>query len=174
MTVAPHSVVGEATIREMLAAAKRTPTGCFVEVGVYKGGTGWWLNHLALEQGRSLYLYDTFTGIPHEDAVDSHHIGDFADTSYEAVCELIPGAFIVKGVFPGSAALMPPVAFVHLDCDQYRSVKESVEYLRPRMVPQGVIWFDDSPGLQGAQKAALEAFGDRLQLSETGKHFVEI
>lgn len=174
MTVVPHSLVGEGTLRELLSAARAAPLGCFVEVGVYKGGTAWHLNQLALEQGRSLYLYDTFTGIPHEDPVDSHHIGDFADTSYKEVRELIPDAFIGRGTFPGSFIRMPPVAFVHLDCDQYRSVKESVEYLFPRMVPKGVIWFDDSPCLAGAHKAAVELFGEQLQLSETGKHYVEI
>lgn len=172
--VAPHSLVGEATIRDMLAAARATPMGCFVEVGVYKGGTGWFLNQLSIDQHRSLYLYDTFTGIPHEDAVDSHHIGDFADTSLEAVRALIPRAVTVAGVFPGSAVPMPPIAFVHLDCDQYRSVKESAQYLISRMVPKGVIWFDDSPALAGAHRAAQELFGERLQLSATNKHFVEI
>jgi hypothetical protein len=132
------------------------------------------LNQLALDQSRSLYLYDTFTGIPHHDAVDSHHVGDFADTSFEDVCALLPDAFTVKGVFPASAIPMPLVAFVHLDCDQYRSIRESVQYLLPRMVPKGVIWLDDSPALEGAHKAARELFADRLQLSPTGKHFVEI
>ncbi len=172
--VPPHSVVGEATIREMLDAARATPPGCFVEVGVYKGGTGWFLARLCMDQNRPLYLYDTFTGIPHEDPMDSHHIGDFADTSFAAVRALIPRAITIPGVFPQSAVAMPPIAFVHLDCDQYRSVKESGEYLIPRMVPHGVIWLDDSPALTGAHLAARELFGDRLQLSATGKHYVEI
>lgn len=174
MSAAPHCLVGEVTVREMLAAARLTPPGCLVEVGVYKGGTGWFLSQLALEQGRSLYLYDTFTGIPYHDPIDSHHAGDFADTSYEQVCELLPDAFTVQGIFPACAIPMPPVAFVHLDCDQYRSVKESAQYLIPRMVPKGVIWFDDSPCLAGAHQAAVELFGDRLRLSDTGKHYVEV
>jgi O-methyltransferase len=172
--VPPHSLVGEETIRDMLHTARSTPPGCFVEVGVYKGGTGWFLARLSMDQHRRLYLYDTFSGIPYEDAIDPHHIGDFADTSFEAVRALIPRAITIPGVFPNSAVPMPPIAFAHLDCDQYRSVKESADYLIPRMVPKGVIWFDDSPCLAGAHKAAVELFGDRLQLSETGKHFVEI
>lgn len=158
----------------MLEVARATPSGCIVEVGVYKGGTGWFLARLCMDQNRPLFLYDTFTGIPHEDPVDSHHIGDFADTSFETVRALIPRAITIAGVFPRSAVDMPPIAFVHLDCDQYRSVKESAEYLIPRMVRHGVIWLDDSPALAGANQAARELFGDRLQLSETGKHFVEI
>lgn len=174
MWVAPHSVVGEATIRELLAVASTTPPGCFVEVGVYKGGTGWFLAQLCRDQHRALYLYDTFTGIPYEDAVDSHHIGDFADTSFETVRALIPRAVTVQGIFPASAVPMPSIAFVHLDCDQYRSVKASAEFLIPRMVPGGVIWIDDSPCLAGARQAAEELFGSRLKLSDTGKHYVEV
>lgn len=158
----------------MVQAARATPAGCFVEVGVYKGGTSWFLNQLALDQDRALYLYDTFTGIPYKGPDDSHSVGDFADTSFEEVCELIPEAFTVKGIFPASAIDMPPVAFAHLDCDQYQSVKESLDYLLPRMVPKGVIWFDDSPCLAGACRAAEEVFGPRLKLSETNKHYVEV
>lgn len=167
-------MVGEHTIRELLNKARATPAGCFVEVGVYRGGSAWYLNQLALEQGRSLYLYDTFIGIPHDEPIDSHHVGDFADTCVDAVRSAIREAVIVEGVFPGSAVAMPPIAFVHLDCDQYRSVRESAQFLIPKMVPSGVIWFDDSPCLAGAHKAARELFGDALRLSETGKHFVEI
>jgi hypothetical protein len=156
-----------------LSFARRTPAGCFVEVGVYKGGSAWFLNELALDQERELYLYDTFTGIPHQDAVDSHHIGDFADTCVDTVRRLIPGAFVTQGVFPQCALRMPPIAFVHLDCDQYRSVMESAAYLAPRMVPNGIMWFDDSPCLDGAHKAAKKLFDQRLKLSPTGKHYVE-
>ena len=172
--IAPHSLVSEATIAEIVDTARTCPLGCFVEVGVYKGGTAWFLSQLCVEQGRELYLYDTFTGIPHRDDGDSHSIGDFADTSYEEVRARIPHAITVQGIFPLSAVPMPPIAFAHLDCDQYRSVKESVEYLLPRMIPQGVIWFDDSPCLQGAKKAAEAIFGARLKLSQTGKHYVEV
>jgi hypothetical protein len=166
-------VVGEATLAEMLCLARSLPSGCLVEVGVYQGGSAWHLTQLALEQQRDIYLYDTFTGIPYAEAIDSHHPGDFADTSYHAVCQLLPTARVIQGIFPDSAIEMPPVAFAHLDCDQYRAVKESAEYLMTRMTPRGVIWFDDAPCLAGAKKAAEQLFGARLRTSLTGKYFVE-
>ena len=43
--------------------------------------------------------------------------------------------------------------FVHLDCDQYKSYKDAIEYLAPRMVPCGVIWCDDVDCLPGAGEA---------------------
>lgn len=170
----PPSLIGERDLNDMIAMAAGTPAGCFVEVGVYRGGSAYRLAQVAREQVRELYLYDTFSGIPHKDAIDSHAIGDFADTSLEHVHALIPEAIITPGIFPGCALPMPPVAFAHLDCDQYRSVREASLFLVPRMVPGGVIWFDDSPCLTGARIAVSELFGERVRIShDFGKHYVQ-
>lgn len=172
VTAAPHSLVGEQDLQDLLARASTTPPGCFVEVGVYRGGSAWHLQALAARQRRGLFLYDTFEGIPHKAYCDSHSVGDFADTDYVQVVRAFPLAVVVKGIFPGSAVAMPGVAFAHLDCDQYQSVLESALYLQPRMVADGIIWFDDSPCLAGARQAVLELYADRVQLSEHGKHYV--
>ena len=170
-------LVGQATIEQMMAVARLTPSdGCFVEVGVYQGGSAQHLHALAWEQFRLLYLYDTFTGMPHfsREEGDIHPLGDFADTSYEAVRPLVPYALMVAGTFPQSAVPMPPIAFAHVDVDNYQCVIESGRYLAQHMCRGGVIWFDDSPCLAGAKKAALELFGDSLELSPTGQHFVRL
>ncbi len=86
---------------------------------------------------------------------------------------LCPAAVVTAGVFPASAVDMGPLAFVHLDCDQYRSYHEAIEFLLPKMVPGGVMWFDDSPALDGARKAVTEFFGDRLK-EAVGKHYAEV
>lgn len=169
---APPSLVGAQHLAELLSVAELAPKGCFVEVGVYKGGSAWHLLKLAQRQGRALYCYDTFTGIPHEDPGDSHHVGDFSDVDLEVMLHALEGALVTRGVFPGSAVPMPPVAFAHLDCDQYRSVKESAQFLIPRMVKGGVIWFDDSPCIPAAARAVHELFGQELRLSsDFGKHY---
>jgi hypothetical protein len=167
----PFSLVGQPTIDLMLSVAGNTPYGCFVEVGVYKGGTAWHLDRLALDQGRMCYLYDTFTGIPYTSPVDYHQVGDFKDTDFEEVVRMMKVSQVVKGIFPESAVFMTPIAFVHLDCDQYQSIIESCRYLEPKMVKGGVIWFDDSPILAGAEKAVMELYGDRVQILG-GKHYV--
>jgi O-methyltransferase len=168
----PLSLVSQATVDAMVEMARGTPPGCFVEVGVYQGGTATILHQLAAEQHRILYLYDTFTGIPWKSLVDEHEIGDFSDTSIEQVRLHCPQAMIVAGVFPASAIEMEPIAFAHLDCDQYRSYQESIEYLTPRMAPGGIMWFDDSTHLYGARLAVMDAMGDRIK-SYKGKHYVE-
>ena len=166
-----QSQVPPGVIAAMIFAASLAPDGCFVEVGVFQGGTAQHLNELAQKQGRKLYLYDTFEGIPYRDEVDSHQVGDFSQTSYEQVRDLFPQAAVVNGVFPASAVEMEPIAFAHLDCDQYQSYKESIAYLLPRMTKGGIMWFDDSPCLAGANKAVTEIFGDRVNIY-AGKHYI--
>ena len=170
--IGPLSLVSQVCADAMIEAASSTPVGCLVEVGVYKGGTAFLLHDLAQRQQRKLYLYDTFTGIPWKSLVDVHDIGEFSDTSVESVQRCCPQAIVCAGIFPASAVEMGPVAFAHLDCDQYRSYQESIEYLSPRMVPGGIIWFDDSTQLYGARLAVMEHFGERVKLHK-GKHYVE-
>jgi hypothetical protein len=167
----PPSLVGEDVQAEMAEVLQSTPRyGDIIEVGVYKGGTLWTLAKHA--QGRVVCGYDTFTGIPYSQEGDSHKVGDFADTSMLEVAGAVPDAILVAGVFPDSALAHPNgIAFAHLDCDQYQSVKEASEWLIPRMLPGGVIWFDDGC-LQSARNAMTEVFGARIERTRTQKEMV--
>jgi len=158
------TLVNKETIKELLNIASETPEGSFVEVGVYQGGTAYYLSLLAQKQKRDIYLYDTFTGIPYKDEIDQHDVGDFKDTSYETVKNLIPYAKVIQGIFPKSAVKMGAIAFAHIDCDQYRSIIESVEYLKPLMIKGGVMWFDDYGCLAGATKAVHDLFGSNIEI----------
>jgi len=167
------TLVGTDVIQEMIDMAREAPEGCFVEVGVYKGGTAQFLLELATRQERKFYGYDTFTGIPFQGEFDWHKPGDFGDTNLDAVAAGLPGAVLVQGVFPASAVDMPTVAFAHLDCDQYQSIIDSVNYLLPRMAPGGTIWFDDYGLLPGATRAVQSLFPhERILGSKTHKAFV--
>lgn len=164
------TLVGADVIAEMMSMLSTTPTdGCIVEVGVYRGGTLSYLcEHAA---GRSVYAYDTFTGIPFRGEFDQHAVGDFGDTSLDMVRLAVPDAVYGLGVFPESALPMPPVAFAHLDCDQYESITRAAEYLAPRMLPGGVMWFDDYC-LPSGKKAVDEFFGSRAVPTAAGKMMV--
>lgn len=168
------SLVADNTIEALLKAASRSPEGCFVEVGVYKGGTAQHLTRLAEEQGRQIYLYDTFKGQPYAGSMDKHPVGDFGDTDYETVKNALPYAHVIQGIFPQSAVPMPPVGFVHLDCDQYQSVKEASIYLIPKLVKGASIWFDDAPYLEGARVAVEEIFGKRAFRTASGQMMVTL
>ena len=151
----------------MAGIAWTRPQGAFAEVGVYKGGSARVLYQIAMEQGRQLYLYDTFSGMPfQESGLDSHKVGEFADCSYEDVRSSMPNAMTIKGVFPSSAVQMAPVAFVHADADQYQSTQSICSVFAPIMVLGGAILFDDYRSLRGCIKAVDEFFPNREVLPD--------
>lgn len=156
----PPSLIGGELIEDMLTAARETPLGPFVEVGVYKGGSAWHLARLAQDQGRELHLFDTFSGIPYAEPSDNHKVGDFSDTSAEDVAAAIPYAVLHVGLFEDR---LPPdltgIAFAHIDCDQYRSAVAVIDMLGPRMLKGAVMWFDDYDCTWGVTKAVNDAFG---------------
>jgi len=56
--------------------------GDVAEVGVYKGGTARLLAKTFERTGKTVHLFDTFSGMPPSDAnKDLHKEGDFSDTS---------------------------------------------------------------------------------------------
>lgn len=143
--------------------------GNVAEVGVYKGGTAYLLSQNTAKQ---VYLFDTFQGMPKvKEGVDLHHEGDFADTSYEQVAELLKefsNVTITKGLFPkdsGNIVASKQFSLVHLDCDIYDSVKEALEFFYPRMLSGGIIVFDDyaEPNCPGAKLAVDQFFQDKPQ-----------
>lgn len=163
VSLIPLSLIQSDVMTEMLKEASQTPTGCFVEVGVYQGGSAYFLSKIALEQGRAFYGYDTFAGVPHATDADRHQVGEFADTSIMAVSQAIPHGIFIAGVFPLSAVPMPPIAFAHIDCDQYQSVKDALLYLAPSMGPGGILWFDDYGEIEEAKRAVDECGVGRLE-----------
>ena len=161
----PPSLIEQGHINRMCLIAMGCPSGCFVEVGVFQGGSACYLAEVAKEQDRKIYLYDTFEGIPYQGKLDKHIVGDFNETDYEVIKRLIPYATVVKGIFPQSMVAMEPIAFCHLDVDQYQSYMEAFEVLVPQMVPGGAMILDDYDHLAGATAAADEFFGkDRIIL----------
>lgn len=178
------SAVPSYIIDDLIETATSTPMGAIVEVGVYTGGTGWRLAELAKKQNRKIYLYDTFEGIPYKGDLDYHEVGDFSDVDYESIKSNIPYAEVIKGIFPDSAIEMEPIAFVHLDCDQYKSVIDSWNFLKDKLVKNAIIWFDDAVGeydyvgtpgkVNGADFAMRELFGKDFHISKCGKPYVVI
>lgn len=173
MTAAPPSLVGSGLIEFMREVSAETPPGCFVEVGVYKGGTAWHLAEVAREQGREIHLFDTFNGIPCALPEDNHVVGDFADTDVDAVMAAIPDAVFHVGVFPLTMpAVFPDIAFVHVDCDQYETARAVIDLMSPLMVKGGVMHFDDYGCTWGVTKAVDETFGGRVKESVANRGYV--
>jgi len=137
--------------------------GDLSEIGVYKGGSALAMAHHFPDL--NLYCFDTFEGMPQTTEFDNcHKKGDFASTSFEKVKSLFknyPNVRVYKGIFPRENTkdvLDKKFKFVHLDVDIYQSYKECIEFFYPRLVPNGIILFDDyhAGTCLGAKKAVDE------------------
>lgn len=142
--------------------------GHVAEAGVYRGGSAKFLATMFAD--RDIYLFDSFDGM-HEDDADTsggHKTGDFADTSLEAVQELLKDHGNCKfypGWFPNTAEFLTDEKFalVHLDMDYYQSTRAGIEVFWPRLVSGGVMVFDDFgwQACPGVERAANEYFEGR-------------
>jgi O-methyltransferase len=145
--------------------------GDFAECGVYRGGTALLLALILKESGKSLYLFDSFKGLPkihgEKDAWFSE--GEFGEVRVEDVEELLSdfGKMIVirPGWIPETFAGLQSrsYAFAHLDLDLYQSTLDSCEYFYPRLVPGGVLLFDEYgfAAARGEKEAVDEFFADK-------------
>jgi hypothetical protein len=168
-----RTVVDEGSAHMLFQLARHASKleGMFAEVGVYRGGTAKLLAGIADRAGRELHLFDTFAGMPETDrARDLHTAGDFADTSLAGVQAFLAGHRSPKfhqGEFPGTvpAAGVEAAKFslVHVDADIASSVGACCEFFYPRLVPGGVMIFDDygHTSCPGAKTATDGFFADK-------------
>lgn len=170
-----RTLVEEASAHTLFQLARHASglEGAMAEVGVYRGGTARMLAHVAGAAGRTLHLFDTFEGMPETDlARDLHATGEFADTSLAEVQRFLearppPRGPVVfhQGLFPSTAGpiLEERFSLVHVDVDIASSVEACCEIFYPRLVPGGVIVFDDYglTSCPGAKQAADAFFADK-------------
>jgi O-methyltransferase len=132
------------------------PHDHFVEIGVWRGGTGILMARAMASHGlgRPIYLCDTFQGVTKTGANDPHYRGgEHADTSVDVVLSLAKALGlrsanyeIFTGVFPEqmpSKLQAGNFAFAHIDVDAYQSARDCFAAIWPRMIPGGVVVFDD-------------------------------
>jgi predicted O-methyltransferase YrrM len=164
------------------AAAIRHLPGAAAEVGVYKGGSLVFIAGVLRE--KVVYGIDTFAGMPEPLDRDKHLAGLFADTSVEGVMRTIAAygfdnVRLIAGVFPDVVAdLDETFSFVHVDCDLYTSVRDCCAYFWPRLVPGGVMIFDDyvteaTPGARDAtDEFVLQNQPSKAFLHASGQYVV--
>ena len=152
-----------------MAMTTRVRPGVMAEVGVYRGGTAKLLGNACPD--KELHLFDTFTGMPATDPRwDRHRAGEFADTSLEVVRETLSDISNVRfhpGFFPETAGPVENLRFslVNVDVDIYSSASACLEFFYPRMVPGGIMVFDDydSPKCPGIGQAIAEFLADKSE-----------
>lgn len=145
---------------------KNNIRGEIVEAGVFKGGCSKLL--ASKFPDRSVYLFDTFTGMKEDDEFGEHRIGDFSNTSLSSVKQYLKNysnCIFRPGWFPNTASGLEHVKFamVHADMDLYQSTKSIIEFFWPRITTGGVIVFDDYEFRKcpGVKKAIEEYYPGR-------------
>lgn len=128
--------------------------GDVVEIGVWRGGTGAVLAaaNAKLDREGRVCLFDTFSGVVKAvGGVDTlYKGGEHADTDAQVVRTLLDGlglggCEVIEGLFPEETGRFAPdrVRLCHVDVDTYGSAKSIMAFIWPRLVPGGLMVFDD-------------------------------
>jgi O-methyltransferase len=135
---------------ESLPAAARA----VAEVGVYRGGSAWFVAEALRRSSREMpfYVCDTFQGhVEVDERLDGlHRPGEqFTKVKAAKVAKYLRGFPFVRmevgdirdtaPTFKGESAF----GLVHLDVDVYPTTRFCLDFFGPRMVPGGVIVMDD-------------------------------
>jgi O-methyltransferase len=128
--------------------------GDILEIGVWRGGTGCLLaaRGMASGIGGTVFLCDTFSGVVKAGDKDSGYVGgEHSDASRTTVLALkarmgLANVEVLEGVFPdvtGDGIADRRFRFCHIDVDVYESAAQSFAWVWPRLVPGGIVVFDD-------------------------------
>jgi O-methyltransferase len=144
--------------------ATRNIPGDMVEFGVAYGASARVIAEYG--KGRTLHLFDTFSGLPKPSAYDSDRFyeGSYS-CSLESVQEYLSGlpCRFYEGFFPATAAPLEhgTFSFVHLDVDLYESTLEGLKFFYPRMSRGGILISHDYQSAAGVDRAFNEFFADK-------------
>jgi len=175
-----HTMCSDARLRSLYRSVKYVVSekipGDLVECGCARGGSAA-LMGLTLAQAkdhRRLWLFDTFEGLPAPTSGDpDFEIADLFTGTCVGTATEVKNLFqhlavdrdvqLVKGLFQDtlSSAGVDQIALLHIDGDWYESVKTCLENLYDKVVPGGIIQFDDYGYWQGARNAVDEFFAKR-------------
>ena len=165
--------------------------GCFVECGVWKGGSIIIMLKTLQKLGisdREIYLFDTFEGMSKPIESDVNVVGKVAlnyeeeerKETYASLEEVKKVVFktgydrskihFVKGKVEDTLPdnKINKIALLRLDTDYYESTKAEFEFLYPKLSVNGVLIVDDYGVWKGARKATdeyLEKIKSRIFLS---------
>lgn len=186
--IAPYTMTSRerqlAVIHATRYVRRRNIQGCFVECGVWRGGSSMAAALTLMQEGdtgRHLHLYDTFTGMTPPTAADRSVDGtaaakllaeDRARSIWWCIADLDDVRQNMRGTgYPQDhvhfvqgpvESTLPqqapgePIALLRLDTDWYESTRHELTHLFPRLVDGGVLIIDDYGHWQGARKAVDE------------------
>lgn len=163
---------------------RRGVPGCFVECGVWRGGSAIVMGR-ALQrskEARLLHLFDSFQGLPEPEEKDGHEAVVYSegkrggklvpvakcDASLDLVKDILfnqAGLDAARVRFhvgwfqdtvPAAGPTLGPIGVLRLDGDWYASTWVCLEHLYPLLSPGGVLILDDYYFWEGSQKATDE------------------
>jgi hypothetical protein len=141
-------------------------SGDIAELGVYNGGSAKLIAET--EKNKTIYLFDTFEGLPETDAsfdgaLKKGNIQGGTEADVKNYLRAYKNVRTVRGFFPASAERIKEknFSFVHLDADIYQSTLNALRFFYPRMTPYGVIITHDYRSLEGVKKAFDFFFKDK-------------
>ena len=157
-------------LRELERVLAAQVSGDVTEFGCYVGTTSVHLAERLKDTGRTLWLYDSFEGLPPKTSEDSSPAGEqfvtgeLLATKKQLITNLkqarVPMPRITKGWFSDLTDSQVPqqVAFAFLDGDYYHSVKDPLKLIWQRLSPGSIVVVDDyaNEALPGAAKAVDE------------------
>lgn len=156
-------------LRELQRAIELTG-GDVVEFGCFEGTTSVPMALLLKDTDRTLYLYDSFEGLPEKlpqdqsPAGEQFKAGELNASKKNLIANLKKGGVdmprIKKGWFSDLTADDIPrhIAFAFLDGDYYESIRTPLRLIEPYLAPGAIIVVDDyvNEALPGAAKAVNE------------------
>jgi hypothetical protein len=152
--------------------------GDYVEFGVYRGNSLLLMYDELLRAGLDhvrLFGFDSFAGLPSDDE------GFWEEGSFSADYERVVRALnqrrvdqrrvaLVKGFFSDTLNdeflakhNLRRVSIVMIDCDLYSSAKQALDFCRPLLDGEAIIFFDDWNPLANKNKGEKRAFEEFLR-----------
>lgn len=151
--------------------------GDIVECGVWRGFCFGFLTDYFDFQNvtKTLWLYDTFAGIPPEYDTENHDSDAFRETNlYENVIARFapfPNVRVVRGLLPMSLEGNSPdrISLLHMDLNSSKAEIETLEVLFDRVVAGGMIVFDD----YGWTAYRAQHIAEKAWMAERGYRILE-
>jgi O-methyltransferase len=165
-----RSILNPQAFDNLIRCCKSVSTleGNLAEIGTFNGGSTYLI--AGLLPHKTLYAYDTFSGLPEPTIHDNYHKqGEFC-ANYDDVngfLSELSNVKLIQSTFPDKSNIIENEKFclVHIDVDLYQPYKDCLNFFYPRMVKGGVIILDDydGGGCAGAKKASDEFMSDKPQ-----------
>jgi O-methyltransferase len=157
-------------LRELERVLSADVLGDVTEFGCYIGTTSVHLAARLKGTDRTLWLYDSFEGLPpktsedHSPAGEQFVTGELLATKKQLIKNLTQAHVlmpkITKGWFSELTEQQVPdlIAFAFLDGDYYHSIKDPLKLIWPRLSPGAIVVVDDyaNEALPGAARAVNE------------------